>query len=112
MKRYAHIIEVREEKLEDYKRLHAAAWPDVLAQIRKSNIRNYSIHLKKLPDGKWYLFSYFEYTGSDFEGDMAAMAADPRTQEWWAECKPCQKPLPDVPEGGWWADTEEVFHCD
>jgi L-rhamnose mutarotase len=112
MKRCAHIIEVREEKLEEYKRLHANAWPDILAQIRKSNIRNYSIFLKKLPDNRWYLFSYFEYTGTDFEGDMAAMAADPRTQEWWAHCKPCQKPLPDVPKGGWWADTEEVFHSD
>lgn len=113
MKRHAHIIEVREEKLDEYKRLHAAVWPDILAQIDRSNIRNYSIFLRKLPDGKYYLFSYFEYIGSDLDADMAAMAADPRTQEWWAVCKPCQQPLPDVAAaGGWWADMEEVFHFD
>ncbi|MDK3157206.1 L-rhamnose mutarotase [Kamptonema cortianum] len=114
MKRHAHIIEIREDKIEEYKRLHAAVWPDVLRRIHASNMRNYSIFLKRLPDGKHYLFSYFEYVGNDFAGDMAAVAADPRTQEWWAVCKPCQQPLPEVnvAAGGWWADMEEVFHTD
>lgn len=114
MTRHAQIIEVRAEKLDEYKRLHAAVWHDVLAQIHNSNIRNYSIFLRRMPDRKYYLFSYFEYVGTDFEADMAAMAADPRTQEWWAVCKPCQNPLPgvDVAGGEWWAGMEEVFHCD
>jgi L-rhamnose mutarotase len=112
--RYAHIIEVRAERLGEYRKLHAAVWPGVLRQITRSNIRNYSIFLRQLPDGKFYLFSYFEYAGPDFAQDMAAMAADPRTQEWWSLCKPCQEPLPDVDVtgGGWWADMEEVFHHD
>lgn len=112
MKRYGSIIGLRADKIDEYKKLHAAAWPDVLEQIRKSNIRNYSIFLRQLPDGKHYLFSYFEYAGQDFEADMAAMAADPRTQEWWVLCKPCQEPLEDRAEGEWWAGMEEVFHVD
>lgn len=112
MKRYGSIIGLRSEKIDEYKRLHAAVWPDVLEQIRRSNIRNYSIFLRKLPDGKHYLFSYFEYTGKDFAADMSAMAEDSRTQEWWAVCKPCQEPLPDRANGEWWSDMEEVFHCD
>lgn len=114
MKRYAHILEVRSEKIEEYKRLHAAVWPEVLDQIRRSHIRNYSIFLRQLPDGKYYLFSYFEYVGEDFNADMTAMASDPKTQEWWAVCKPCQQPLPEVnvEAGEWWADMEEVFHTD
>ncbi len=114
MKRYAHAIKVLENKLEEYKTLHAAVWQDVLAQISKSNIRNYSIYLKRMPDGEFYLFSYFEYVGADFKADMAAMAADPRTQAWWAVCEPCQQPLPDLDRatGGWWSEMEEVFHCD
>lgn len=112
MTRHAHLIEVRPDRLDEYKRLHAAVWPDVLEQIRMSNIRNYSIFLRRLPDGKWYLFSYFEYIGSDFAGDMAAMAADPKTREWWAVCKPCQQPLPDITPDDWWAPMEEVFHTD
>jgi L-rhamnose mutarotase len=114
MKRYAHIIELKPEHAPEYRRLHAAVWPDVLKQIHRSNIRNYSIYQKLLPDGRLYLFSYFEYVGTNFDADMAAIAADPRTQEWWAVCKPCQQPLPevDVAAGGWWADMEEVFHTD
>ena len=112
MKRYGSIVGLREEKIEEYNRLHADVWPDVLDRIHRSNIRNYSIFLRKLPDGKHYLFSYFEYVGSDFAADMAAMAADPRTQEWWKITDPCQEPLPDRAEGEWWAEAEEVFHVD
>ena len=112
MKRYGSIIGVKEEKLAEYKRLHAAVWPEVQAQIAKSNIRNYSIFLRRLPDGHHYLFSYFEYVGDSFANDMAAMAADPMTQKWWAECIPCQTPLPDRDGGEWWAAMEEVFHQD
>lgn len=112
MKRYGLIVGLREEKIEEYNRLHADVWPDVLDRIHRSNIRNYSIFLRKLPDGNHYLFSYFEYVGSDFAADMAAMAADPRTQEWWKITDPCQEPLPDRAEGEWWAAAEEVFHVD
>ena len=58
------------------------------------------------------LVSYLEYFGEDFAGDMAKMAADPITQKWWDVCKPCQEPLANRAEGQWWADMEEVFHCD
>ena len=111
MKRYGSIIGVRESKLKEYKKLHAAVWPDVLKMIRKCHIRNYSIYLHRVA-GRHYLFSYFEYIGKDFAGDMARMAADPTTQKWWAVCKPCQKPLPDRASGAWWVDMEEVFHAD
>ncbi len=107
MKRYGSVIKLRPEKEQEYRRLHAEPWPGVLAMIRACNIRNYSIYLK---DG--YLFSYFEYVGRNFEADMAKMAADPITQEWWTHCKPCQAPLETRKEGEWWAGMEEVFHCD
>lgn len=112
MKRYGSVIGVKEEKIPYYKELHAAVWPDVLAMIKTCHFDNYSIYLRKMPDGKYYLFSYFEYTGEDFEADCARMAADPTTQKWWDECIPCQEPLPDRAEGEWWADMEEVFHQD
>ena len=112
MKRYGSVIGVRAEKLEEYKTLHAAVWPDVLKMIRQCHIRNYSIYLRKLPDGRHYLFSYFEYTGKDFAADMATMAADPTTQNWWAVCQPCQQPLPDRAPDEWWADMTEVFNLD
>jgi L-rhamnose mutarotase len=107
MRRYGMVLKVKSEKFEEYKRLHAAVWPDVLRMITDCNIRNYSIYHK---DG--YLFSYFEYHGTDFAADMAKMAADPTTQKWWSVCIPCQEPLPTRAEGEWWANMEEVFHHD
>lgn len=107
MQRYGMVIRVRPEKLDEYKRLHAAVWPDVLEMITACNIRNYSIYHKDD-----HLFSYFEYHGNDFEADMAKMAADPTTQKWWAVCKPCQQPLETRGEGEWWSAMDEVFHHD
>jgi L-rhamnose mutarotase len=107
MERYGSVIRVRPEKLEEYKRYHAAAWPEILEMITKCNIRNYSIYHK---DG--YLFSYFEYVGNDLAADMKKMAADPKTQEWWAIMKPMQQPLDSRAPGEWWAEMEEVFHHD
>ncbi|MCE5240968.1 L-rhamnose mutarotase [bacterium] len=107
MTRHGSVIRVRPEKLEEYRRLHAAVWPGVLRMIGECNIRNYTIYYH---DG--LLFSTFEYVGDDYEADMARMAADPETQRWWAACRPCQEPLPTRAEGEWWAEMEAVFHTD
>jgi L-rhamnose mutarotase len=112
MKRYGSVIGLKEEKIDEYNKLHAAVWPDVLKMIGECNITNYSIYLRKMPDGKYYLFSYYEYTGDDFEADCAKMAADETTLKWWDICMPLQQPFEDRAEGAWWADMEEVFHCD
>jgi L-rhamnose mutarotase len=107
MRRFGQLIRLKPGVLESYKRYHSSIWPEVAKTITACNIRNYSIYLK---DG--YLFAYMEYIGTDFEADMAKMAADPKTQEWWAIMKPMQDPLPTRAEGEWWAGMEEVFHQD
>jgi len=111
VRRFGNVIGLRPEKKDDYVKLHAETWPGVLEQIRKSNIRNYSIYLAEL-EGKLYLFSYFEYVGDDFEADMAKMAEDPVTQRWWKETDPCQFRLPGTPDGQQWLNIPEVFHTD
>jgi len=103
--RYATVIRVKPEKLAEYKALHADPWPGIDRMIKACNIRNYSIYYR---DG--YLFSYFEYTGTDYEGDMRKMAQDSLTQAWWKLTDPCQIPVESVPEGVWWAPMEEVYH--
>lgn len=109
MQRMGMVINLKPEKVVAYKRLHAAVWPEILAQISACHITNYSIFLKE-PEN--LLFGYWEYTGQDFAADAALMAADPRTQEWWAVCMPCQEPLLTRAEGEWWAMMDEVFHHD
>ena len=109
MQRMGMVLGLKPEKVEEYVRLHAAVWPDVLTMISACNIKNYSIYLKR-PEN--LLFSTFEYHGTDYQADMAKMAADPTTQEWWAVCMPCQEPLATRKEGEWWAEMDEVFHHD
>ena len=109
-KRYASITGLKPEKVDHYKALHAEVWPKVLATITACNIRNYSIYLKEIDD-RFYLFSYFEYIGDDFDRDMEKMAADTVTQRWWKETDPCQIPLPEATAANQvWTPMEEVFH--
>jgi L-rhamnose mutarotase len=107
MKRIASVIKVTPEGVEEYESLHADVWPGVLERLRQSNVSNYSIY-------RWgeLLFSYMEYTGDDFDGDMAAMAEDDVTKRWWAVCTPLQRPVDDHAEGEWWKEIPEIFHLD
>ena len=105
MRRFGQVLGIRPEHVEAYERIHRAVWPEVLATIRACNIRNYSIF--RYGD---LLFAYFEYAGDDFDADMAKMAADPKTQEWWAICRPMQRPVPEAGPEEWWKTIPEVFH--
>ena len=109
MKRMGMVIGIKPEKIEEYKRLHADTWPEVLETISRANIRNYTIFLRE-PEN--LLFGYWEYHGDDFEADAAKIAADPKTQEWWTYTDPCQIPMASREEGEQWSMMEEVFHTD
>lgn len=112
VKRFGSVTGLKAEKMDYYKELHANAWPSVLKKIKECNIRNYSIYLQKIGDA-YYLFSYFEYTGANFDADMKKMADDPNTQKWWKETDPCQQPLPETAaKKQIWTNMDEVFHTD
>lgn len=112
VQRYSTITGLKVEKAAYYKELHAKPWPGVIKKLKACNFRNYSIYLKEI-DGKLFLFSYFEYTGNDFKGDCARMAADPETVRWWQQTDPCQIPFPAATaKKAIWDDMEEVFHMD
>jgi L-rhamnose mutarotase len=83
----------------------------VVNKIKECNIGNYSIYLQKIED-RYFLFSYFEYSGNDFNKDMQKMAADSVTQRWWKETDPCQLPLKEaLAKHQVWTTMEELFHC-
>ncbi len=109
MQRMGRVIRLRPEIIPEYKRIHAAVWPEVLKAIRDSNIRNYTIFLKE-PEN--ILFAYWEYHGTDFDADMKKMADAPRMKEWWIITDPMQIPFETRKEGEWWAEMEDVFHTD
>lgn len=103
------MLGLRAEKLGEYRRRHAAIWPEIATAIRAAGIRNYSIFHR---DGR--LFAYFEFGGTRQELDarMRELAKAPRMREWWDLMEPMQEPVPGAAAGEWWADLEEVFHLD
>jgi L-rhamnose mutarotase len=112
VRRFGSVTGLRPEKVVYYEHLHSHVWPAVLKKIKECNIRNYSIYVQVI-DGKYFLFSYFEYIGSDFNADMAKMAADTTTQRWWRETDPAQAPLPEAAaQKKIWQNMKEVFHVD
>jgi L-rhamnose mutarotase len=106
-RRVASVIGLDPAGAAEYERLHTNVWEDVLRQIARSKIRNYSIY--RYGD---LLFSYYEYVGQDLDADLATMAADPVTQRWWELCSPFQQPVPERASGEWWHVLDEIFHVD
>ncbi|MDO6732560.1 L-rhamnose mutarotase [Marinovum sp. 2_MG-2023] len=107
--RMGFVIGIKAADIPRYKELHADVWPDVLTRLKASNITNYSIFLRE-PEN--LMFGYWEYTGSDFAADMAAIGEDPVTREWWAVCGPMQSPLDSRKDDEWWAGMEHVFYLE
>jgi L-rhamnose mutarotase len=107
VRRIGAVIALAEESAQEYIRLHAAVWPDVLDALRRANVTNYSIFRRDS-----LLFSYMEYRGSDLVADMAAMADDPATRRWWDLVMPMQRTMRASAEEDWWVTMVEVFHLD
>ena len=109
MKRMCHIIKIKPEIIPEYKRIHAAVWPEILKGIAESNVKNYTIFLRE-PEN--LLIAYWEYHGTDYAKDMEDIKKALCMQEWWSITDPMQTPLETRKAGEWWSSTEEVFHTD
>jgi L-rhamnose mutarotase len=104
MERVCFLLQVRPERLEEYKERHAAVWPEMLEALTASGHRNYSLFLR--PDG--LLVGYLEC--DNFAAVQAAMQETDVNARWQAE----MAAFMTLPEGAR-PDTgllrlEEVFH--
>jgi len=93
VKRIGMVIRIDSSKIKDYRELHSDSNPGVRDLLEKYHLRNFSIFLTRLDDGNYYEFGYYEYTGHNYESDMAALDAEPRNKEWLKICDPMQIPL-------------------
>jgi len=103
------VVEIKADRLEAYKALHADSHPGVRDLLSAAHLRNFSIYVHRFPDGKYYLFQYCEYDGNDFDADMERLHAHPRTREWLAKCDPMQLPFPGERS---WSAMERVYYND
>ncbi|MGH7745572.1 MAG: L-rhamnose mutarotase [Candidatus Dormibacteria bacterium] len=75
--------------------------------LTKYHMHNFSIFIHQLDDGKYYLFGYYEYTGTDYKADMAKLSAEPCNQQWLSVTGPMQVPLAGQKS---WSVMKEVYH--
>ena len=104
MQRVCFILQVKRDKLKQYKEAHKHVWPEMLAALRKHGWHNYSLFLRD--DG--LLIGYFE-TPATLEDAVIAMSSEPVNSKW-------QEVMAPFFEGaGEHADEmmsqiEEIFH--
>lgn len=104
-------LKVRAERLEEYRRVHAKVWPDMLAALREAGIRNYSIFLWKDAE-RWGLspgheFGFLEC--DDWATVRRRLAANPVVGRWEQEMSAYLE-TPVGPTGP--GLLEEIFRLD
>jgi L-rhamnose mutarotase len=109
VKRVGMVIKIKPEFIEEYKLIHSDSNYGVRDLLIEANMRNFSIFLHQLEDGNWYEFGYYEYTGDDFEADMAKLAKHPRNIEWLKVCDLMQIPLEGYDS---WAEMGQIYYND
>ena len=106
MPRACFVLQVRPERLEEYKQRHRAVWPEMLQALRETGWRNYSLFLR--PDG--LLAGYLET--DDFERARKAMSEREVNERWQREMAPFfVQPSGDLPDRAM-SPLEEIFHLD
>ena len=104
MKRICFVLQVKPDRLEEYKERHRAVWPEMLQALRETGWQNYSLFLR--PDGM--LVGYLE--AEDFERARAGMAKREINHRWQREMADFfVQPDGSLPDRAM-EPLEEVFH--
>ena len=102
MERVGFTMRVLPGQEAEYRRRHAAVWPEMLDALRAAGARDYYIFIRGSD-----LFAYLEV--ADFAAFRAFMAASPVNTRWQAEMAELIDPLTD-PATGFHQRLEEIFH--
>jgi L-rhamnose mutarotase len=103
--RHCFQLQVKPDRTDEYRRRHAAVWPDLLRALADSGWRSYSLFLRD--DG--LLIGYVE--SDDLAASVAAMAETDVNTRWQAEMGELFVDL-DVPPDQGFVQLEEIFNLD
>ena len=106
MPRVCFQLQVKPGRIDEYKRRHAAVWPEMLQALHETGWHNYSIFLR--PDG--LLIGYFETPSLD--AARAGMAARGVNERWQAEMAAFFEDLGDAAPDEGFHQLEEIFHLE
>jgi L-rhamnose mutarotase len=104
MERVGFTMRVLPGQEAEYRRRHAAVWPEMLEALKAAGARDYSIFIRGSD-----LFAYLVV--DDFAAFRASMATRPANDRWQAEMAALIDPLTD-PATGFHQRLEEIFHLD
>jgi L-rhamnose mutarotase len=107
MKRVGFLLQVRRDKLEEYKAHHKKVWPEMLEALRRTGWHNYSLFMRD--DG--LLFGYFE-TPDNFQAALAGMAKEEINAKWQEFMAPYFENLGGAHADEGMLELQEVFHLD
>lgn len=103
-KRICFLLQVKRERLEEYRRRHAAVWPEMLNALSAAGWHNYSLFLRD--DG--LLVGYLETP--DFEQALARMAGTDINKRWQEEMAPFFEGAPGRHADEQMFPIPEIFH--
>ena len=106
-KRYAMAVRLKDEKREFYIKNHANVWPEILDELKKIKVKNYSIFLKDD-----FMFGYLEYEGDNFNQDMTEMQKIPIVEKWTNLMIDCFNPFPGHEDNNSWVMMDEIFYME
>ena len=106
MQRVCFLLQVKPERLEEYKARHTTVWPEMLDALRETGWNNYSLFLRD--DG--LLVGYLET--EDFERALAGMASAPINARWQAEMRPFFEDFAGRDADKQMMPLTEAFHLD
>ena len=104
-KRYAMAVRLKDEKKDFYIKNHADVWPEILSELKKIKVKNYSIFLKED-----FMFGYLEYDGDNFDLDMAEMSKIAIVDKWTNLMIECFNPFPGNEDNNSWVMMDEIFY--
>ncbi|HEY8454560.1 MAG TPA: L-rhamnose mutarotase [Actinopolymorphaceae bacterium] len=106
MQRVCFLLRVKRDRLAEYRERHRHVWPEMLAALRETGWRNYSLFCTD--DG--LLVGYLET--DDFEAARAGMAEREVNRRWQAEMAEFFEGLESGSADSDMKPLEEVFHLD
>ena len=107
IQRYAMSVRLKPEKRDYYIKNHQNVWPEVLIELKKNKVKNYSIFIKED-----FLFGYLEYEGNNFNQDMEKMGEIPIINKWEKSMIECFRPFPKNEQNQSWVLMDQIFYME
>ena len=104
MERVCFLLQVKKDRLEEYKEKHEAVWPEMLEALTETGWHNYSLFLRE--DG--LLVGYLETP--DFQKAVAGMQDKEVNERWQKMMAPFFEDIGDGKADTSMASLEQVFY--